>query len=84
MIIYMRTTLIIDDEMLRQAKKRAADRKVTVSDVVNDALREAFGRPRPAAPPFTMITYGRSGRRVRHTPEDFAAELEREDLDRLG
>lgn len=84
MIIHMRTTLVLDDEMLRQAKKRAADRNVTVSDIVNEALREAFSRPQPAAAPFTMITYGRPGRRVRHTPEDFAAALETEDLDRLA
>lgn len=35
----MRTTLIINDELLAEAKKRAADRKSNVSAIVNEALR---------------------------------------------
>jgi hypothetical protein len=80
MIICMRTTLVLDDALLKQARRRAAERNVTISDVVNDALREAFGRPMPAARPFSMITYGKGGRRLRHEPADFAAALEGEDL----
>ncbi|HYT09524.1 MAG TPA: DUF6364 family protein [Mycobacteriales bacterium] len=40
----MRTTLTIDDELLRQAKERAARSHKTVSEVVEDAMREAFAR----------------------------------------
>jgi len=83
MITCMRTTLVLDDALLRQAKRRAAERNLTVSDVVNEALRDTFGRPVPAAPPFSMTTYGRAGRRVRHEPSDFALELENEDRSRL-
>lgn len=83
MITCMRTTLIIDDDLLRQAKLRAAEWKLTVSDVVNNALRECLGRPVRAAPPFSLITYGRSSKRVHHEPSDFDAVLEREDQDRL-
>ena len=83
MIICMRTTLVLDDTLFRQAKRRAAERNLTVSDVVNEALRDSFGRPVPAAPPFSMATYGRAGRGVRHEPSDFAAELEDEDRSRL-
>jgi hypothetical protein len=79
----MRTTLVLDDALLRQAKRRAAERSLTVSDVVNEALRDSFGRPLPAAPPFSMATYGRADRRVRHEPSDFAAELGDEDRRRL-
>lgn len=82
MITCMRTTLVLDDGLLRQAKRRAAERNLTVSDVVNEALRDSFGRRVPAAPPFAMTTYGTRGGRVRHEPSDFAAELE--DEDRLG
>jgi hypothetical protein len=75
----MRTTLIIDDGLLRQAKLRAAERDLTVSDIVNEALRESF-RPEPAdARAFSMITYGSPDRRVAHHPRDFAAEAEDED-----
>lgn len=84
MLTCMRTTLVLDDALLRQAKRRAAERNLTVSDVVNEALRESFGRPVPAAAPFSMTTYGRAGRGLRHEPSDFAAELEDEDRDRLG
>lgn len=83
MVIRMRTTLIIDDDLMRQVKLRAAERKVTVSDVVNNALRECLGRPVRSAPPFSLITYGRSSKRVHQEPADFDAVLEREDQDRL-
>lgn len=82
MIICMRTTLVLDDSLFKQAKRRAVERNVTVSDVVNEALRESFGRRAPAAPPFSMITYGRGGRE-HHEPSDFAAALEDEDRSRL-
>jgi hypothetical protein len=79
----MRTTLVLDAELLRQARRCAAERDLTVSDIVNEALREFLRRPAPAAPPFSMVTYGRSGRLARHEPEDFAAALEDEDRHRL-
>jgi hypothetical protein len=83
MLIRMRTTLILEDELLRQAKLRAALWKLSVSDVVNKALRESLGRPTQVAPPFSLITYGNPGRRVHHEPAEFDAVLEREDQDRL-
>ena len=76
MLICMRTTLVLDDELVRQAKHRAAEGRLTLSDVVNQALRETLGRAAPAAPPFSMITYGRAGRIVRHEPADFTTALE--------
>ena len=82
MLIRMRTTLVLDDGLLRQAKVRAAERKLTVSDLVNEALRESLQRPDVDAPPFTMVTFGRGGRRVQHEPEDLAEALE--DDDRTG
>lgn len=84
MLTCMRTTLVIDDALLRQAKRRAAERDLTVSDIVNEALRESFRLPPSMAPPFALLTYGEAGRRVRHEPADFAAELEAEDRRRLG
>jgi hypothetical protein len=83
MIIRMRTTLVLDDALLRQAKRRAVERNLTVSDVVNEALRDSFGRPVRPAPPFSMTTYGSAARRVRHEPTDFALELDDEDRRRL-
>lgn len=44
MLRRMRTTLTLDDELLREAKERAARSGRTMSDVVADALRESFHR----------------------------------------
>jgi hypothetical protein len=76
--------MIIDDQLLRQAKRRAAERDLTVSDVVNQALRESFRQTSTAAPPFAFVTHGQAGRQLRHEPVDFASELEVEDRRRLG
>jgi len=39
----MRTTLEISDELLRRAKRRAADEATTLRQVVEDALRRYLG-----------------------------------------
>jgi hypothetical protein len=55
----MRTTLIINDELLAEAKKRAADRKSNVSAIVNEALRMALKAEAVSAPEsaFQMPTF---------------------------
>lgn len=42
----MRTTLSLDDELLQMARERAAASGRTLSQVVEDALREALARYR--------------------------------------
>ena len=84
----MRTTLVIDDAVLRRAKMRAARAGTTLSAVVEDALREALReQPAPAQTPFVFPTYGppppRRGQkraRVAHTPADFYAAIEADDI----
>jgi hypothetical protein len=73
-VICMRTTLTIDDELLRRAELRAAEWNQTVGNVVNNALRECLARPASAA--FSLITYGGSSKRVHHEPSEFDAALE--------
>ena len=47
MLLCMRTTIEISDELLRQAKKRAADEGTPLRAVVETALRSHLGnRPR--------------------------------------
>ena len=46
----MRTTLTISDDLLSEAKERAARTHRTVSEVVEDAMREAFARRAPRRP----------------------------------
>lgn len=44
----MKTTLNIDDGLLRLAKRRAADRGTTLTSVVEEALRSLLTRRPPA------------------------------------
>jgi hypothetical protein len=49
MLICMRTTLNIDDGLMSAAKREAAERGVTLTSVVEDALRAELTRPRGRA-----------------------------------
>lgn len=84
MLIHMRTTLVLDDALLREAKRRAIERDVTLSEMVNEALRESLRQPLGQAPPFTLVTYGRGTRTSRHEPADFKVILDDEDRKRSG
>ena len=48
MLLCMRTTIEINDELMRHAKKRAANDGVPLRDVVEDALRRYLSE-KPAA-----------------------------------
>jgi hypothetical protein len=80
MLICMRSTLIIDDHLFKQARQRAADQGTTLSEVVNQALREALAKPKakPAAK-FSMVTFGGPVGSQRHEPADFAEVGEADD-----
>jgi hypothetical protein len=85
MIICMRTTLVFDDDLFREARRRAAESGQTLSDLVAAALRQAFAStPLPAREPFHMPTYGGRSKRRGHEPADFAAALDDDDRGRLG
>lgn len=60
----MRTTVSIDDEVLRVAKRRAADEDRTLGELVTEALRERLAR-RPATPRkrYAVVTAGEGGPR---------------------
>lgn len=83
MIAGMRTTLVLDDRLVREAKRRAADTGSTLSEVVNDALREAL-RPTPKPSlPFRMITYGDPRETLTLTPEDIKEMELQDDIESL-
>ena len=46
MLLCMRTTLEISDEIFRQLKRKAADEGATVRQVVENALRFYLGKPK--------------------------------------
>ena len=57
----MRTTITIDDDLLAEAKVRAAKSRRTLGAVIDDALRASFlERPAQRAP-FVLHTKGHGG-----------------------
>lgn len=52
-----RTTLAIDEDLLRRLKQAAAAQGKTLQELTNQLLRQALTRPRPTAP-FTLRLRG--------------------------
>ncbi len=88
MLIFMRTTVQLDDDVFRRAKAAAAAAGIPLSRLIEDSLRENLRRtaaPEGARPRrFRMVTFGQGERRVAHEPADFATAAEAEDLRSLG
>jgi len=61
----MRTTVRLDDELLKEAKIRAAEQGITLTQLIDESLRERLAtRPRRmSVEPFQMPTYGEGGTR---------------------
>lgn len=62
MLWCVRTTIRLDDRLLRELKKHAATRGRTLTAVIEDAVRQFLvrtvaGDGRPKAPPFRAITF---------------------------
>jgi hypothetical protein len=57
----MRTTIDIDDQLLRYAKLQAAQQDCTLKQVVEDALREFFSRHRMESEPVKLKTVSGAG-----------------------
>lgn len=75
----MRTTLRLPDDLLKEAKKRAAERGTTLTQVVEEALRESLARAREGedrSGPVTLTTVGGSGVRPGVDLDDSAALLD--------
>lgn len=74
----MRTTLRIDDQILRRAKKIAAEEGRTLASVIDELLREALARRgrRRAGTPAALPTYRGRGLRAGVDLDDSAGLLE--------
>jgi hypothetical protein len=58
----MRTTVNIDDELLRDAKKQAADEGRTLGELISESLRERLARrPRSGRKRYSAVTAGAGG-----------------------
>ena len=62
MLICMRTTLNIDDELMHRVKKLAAESDKTITEIVQDALRKATVGEMPEKSQFTLNWRTVSGR----------------------
>jgi hypothetical protein len=65
----MRTTLILNDDLVAEAKRRAADQGQSLSSVVNDALRKIFQQAPEKGNTFhfTMPTFRPAGEKQTDT-----------------
>lgn len=59
----MRTTIRLDDTLLAEAKQRAARGGITLTAIIEQALRESFSRreERPDRRPVKLPVWGRGG-----------------------
>ncbi|MFW5921651.1 MAG: DUF2191 domain-containing protein [Polyangiales bacterium] len=58
----MRTTVDIDDRLLREAKKRAADEERTFGSMLQDALRQYLAARAEPREPFHLRLLTKKGR----------------------
>jgi hypothetical protein len=61
----MRTTVRLDDNLLKEAKVRAAEQGITLTQLIDESLRERLSaRPQQQqARPFRFRSYGKGGTR---------------------
>ena len=77
----MRTTIRLDEQLLVEAKKRAAENGTTLTALIEDSLRESLAR-RPLShrrKRFRMITFGGGGLQPGVDLDDTSSLLDRMD-----
>jgi len=82
----MRTTITVDDRLLAQLKKRAAESGTSVSRLIEQAIRLLIRRP-PAAKEreqFDLVTFGRGGHFARQNIDKTSGLIEADDIARFG
>ena len=62
MVICLRTTLNIDDDLMRRVKKRAHETGQTITKVIENALRQTLTGRRPAKRVYKLRWVSVSGR----------------------
>lgn len=82
----MRTTITLDERLLAQLKRRAAEQGTSVSKLVEQAVRLLVRTPRAPAesPTFQLVTFGANGRFSQRNIDKTSALIEAEDIDRFG
>lgn len=80
MLLCMRTTVDLNDELFRRAKRQAAEEGLTLRELIEDAVRTRLSAMRAAPRPYKLRlkTYG-GGLQPGVDLEDWAALRERMD-----
>ena len=78
----MRTTLILNDEVISLAKRRAAERRTTLSAIVDEALRTTLmpGSVTRRATRFQMPVFRGQGGLADASPRDLSRLADEDDL----
>ncbi len=82
----MRTTITLDERLMDQLKRRAAEQGTSVSKLVEQAVRLFVRTPRApgASPRFELVTFGKGGRFTRHNIDKTSALTEADDVERFA
>jgi hypothetical protein len=81
----MRTTITLDDRLLERLKKRAAESGMTVSGLIERAVRLLLQASAPQRRDrFDLVTFGEGGQFTTANIDKTAALLEAEDVERFG
>jgi hypothetical protein len=72
----MKTTLILKDEVVKRAKRRAAELGLTLSAFAERSLRDALEAKPVTSKPFHFPTYGDGRRKVDRSPTFLKSLLE--------
>lgn len=82
----MRTTISLDERLVSQLKRRAAEQGTSVSKLVEQAVRLFVRTPRTPAesPTFELVTFGAGGRFSRHNIDKASALIEADDIERFA
>lgn len=63
MLICMRTTLNLDDDLIKAVKRKAAETGRTMTEVIEGSLRESLQRPSESRPAYRLRMVTVRGRR---------------------
>jgi hypothetical protein len=81
----MRTTITLDQRLMAQLKRRAAEQGTSVSKLVEQAVRLLMRTPRAPAesPTFELVTFGAGGRFSQRNIDKTSALIEADDIERF-
>jgi hypothetical protein len=82
----MRTTITMDDHLLAKVKKRASESGVSVSRLIEQAVRLLIQAPPPTKQKegFELVTFGAGGHFTKRNIDKTSSLLEDEDVDRFA